>query len=207
MGTGLGLSMVLGTMKQSGGSAQIYSEPGHGTTVRLLLPRTLESKKSGNGRAIGGDALARGNERVLVVEDDERVREVSYTMLTSLGYQVETAESADEALARITGGERFDLVFSDVVMPGRLTGITLAGELRTLDPRLKIILTSGYASPSNFPENFEYLGIELISKPFRKAELSALIRTVLDGGGHIIDAKTKDRRSKEPDVYHDARVG
>jgi two-component system CheB/CheR fusion protein len=151
VGTGLGLSMVLGTMKQSGGSAQIYSEPGHGTTVRLLLPRTLESKKSDNGRAIGGDTLARGNERVLVVEDDERIREVSYTMLTGLGYRVETAESADEALARISGGERFDLVFSDVVMPGRLTGITLAGELRTIDPRLKIILTSGYASPSNFP--------------------------------------------------------
>jgi PAS domain S-box-containing protein len=180
VGTGLGLSMVLGTMKQSGGTAQIYSEPGLGTTVRLLLPRSVESKKSDDGRAIGGDVLSRGNERVLVVEDDERIREVSYTMLTGLGYQVETAESADEALARIIGGERFALVFSDVVMPGTHTGITLARELRTIDPHLKIVLTSGYASPSNFPDNFEPLGIELISKPFRKAELAALIRRVLD---------------------------
>ena len=180
VGTGLGLSMVLGTMKQSGGTAQIYSEPGHGTTVRLYLPRTVESKKSDNGRAIGGDMLARGNERVLVVEDNERIRDVSCAMLTGLGYRVEAVESADEALARITGGDQFDLVFSDVVMPGTHTGITLARDLRTINPHLKIVLTSGYTSPSKFQDELGQLGIELISKPFRKAELAALIRRVLD---------------------------
>jgi signal transduction histidine kinase len=180
VGTGLGLSMVLGTLKQSGGTAQIYSEPGHGTTVRLFLPRTVESNKPHNGHAIGTHAPSRGNERVLVVEDNERLREVSCATLTDLGYQVEAAESADEALVRITGGERFDLVFSDVVMPGTHTGITLARALRVLDPNLKIVLTSGYTSPSELQATLDQLGIELLSKPFRKAELAALIRRVLD---------------------------
>jgi PAS domain S-box-containing protein len=182
VGTGLGLSMVLGTLKQSGGTARIYSEPGYGTTVRLYLPRTNDSATSDNGKQTADDPPSRGCERVLVVEDNERIRDVSCAMLTGLGYRVEAVESADEALARITGGERFDLVFSDVVMPGTHTGITLAHELRTRDPHVKIVLTSGYTSPSQFQNNLEQLGIELISKPFRKAELAALIRRVLDEG-------------------------
>jgi PAS domain S-box-containing protein len=182
VGTGLGLSMVLGTLKQSGGTARIYSEVGHGTTVRLYLPRTNDSVKAGDDQLAASNLPSRGNERVLVVEDNERIRDVSCAMLTGLGYLVEAVESADEALVRITGGERFDLVFSDVVMPGTHTGITLARELRVLDPNLKIILTSGYTSPSKFQDNLEQLGIELISKPFRKTELAALIRRVLDDG-------------------------
>ena len=180
VGTGLGLSMVFGTMQQSGGTARIYSEPGHGTTVRLYLPRTNVAAKSGNGPQTADAPPSRGNERVLVVEDNERIRDVSCAMLTDLGYRVEAVESADVALARIGEGERFALVFSDVVMPGTHTGITLARELRTIDPHLKIVLTSGYTSPSKFQDNLDQLGIELISKPFRKAELAALIRRVLD---------------------------
>jgi PAS domain S-box-containing protein len=180
VGTGLGLSMVLGTMSQSGGTARIYSELGHGTTVRLYLPRTTDAQKPETGRGIDTNAPSRGDERVLVVEDDERIRSVSCAMLTDLGYCVESVESADEALARITGGDRFDLVFSDVVMPGAHTGLTLARELRALDPSLKIVLTSGYTSPTKFQEEIGQLGIELISKPFRKVELAALIRRVLD---------------------------
>jgi CheY-like chemotaxis protein len=180
VGTGLGLSMVFGTMQQSGGTARIYSEVGHGTTVRLYLPRTNDSVKAGDDQLAASDLPSRGHERVLVVEDNERIRDVSCAMLTGLGYRVEAVESADEALARISAGERFDLVFSDVVMPGTHTGITLARELRVLDPNLKIVLTSGYTSPSKFQDNLEQLGIELISKPFRKAELAALIRRVLD---------------------------
>jgi CheY-like chemotaxis protein len=182
VGTGLGLSMVLGTLKQSGGTARIYSEPGHGTTVRLYLPRTNNSATSDNDQQTAVDPPSRGHERVLVVEDNERIRDVSCAMLTGLGYRVEAVESADDALARISAGEHFDLVFSDIVMPGTHTGITLARELRVLDPNLKIVLTSGYTSPSKFQDNLEQLGIELISKPFRKAELAALIRRVLDEG-------------------------
>jgi signal transduction histidine kinase len=184
VGTGLGLSMVLGTMKQSGGTATIYSEPGHGTTVRLYLPRTMASERSEDGRTIGGAAPLGGNERVLVVEDNDRLREVSCAMLTDLGYQVTAVESGDEALERIRGGERFELVFSDIVMPGRYTGITLARELRADDPHLKVVLTSGYTSPSQYRDNLEELGVDVLSKPFRKAELAALIRSVLDRGGH-----------------------
>jgi CheY-like chemotaxis protein len=180
VGTGLGLSMVFGAMQQSGGTARIYSEVGHGTTVRLYLPRTNDSVKAGDDLPAASDLRSRGNERVLVVEDSERIRDVSCAMLTGLGYRVEPVESADEALARISAGERFDLVFSDVVMPGTHTGITLARELRVLDPNLKIVLTSGYTSPIKFQDNLEQLGIELLSKPFRKAELAALIRRVLD---------------------------
>ncbi|MGA2396047.1 MAG: response regulator [Candidatus Lustribacter sp.] len=179
VGTGLGLSMVLGTLKQSGGTARIYSEPGHGTTVRLYLPRTSDAAASANGQT-AVDVPPGGHERVLVVEDNERIREVSCAMLSDLGYRIEAVESADDALARIRGGDRFDLIFSDVVMPGKHTGITLAAELRALDPRVKIVLTSGYTSPSLLQDNFDQLGIELLSKPFRKAELAALIRKVLD---------------------------
>jgi hypothetical protein len=180
VGTGLGLSMVLGTMQQSGGAARIYSEVGHGTTVRLYLPRTNDSVKAGDDQLAASDLPSRGHERVLVVEDNERIRDVSCAMLTGLGYRVEAVESADVALARISAGERFDLVFSDIIMPGTHTGITLARELRVLDPHLKIVLTSGYTSRSKFQDNLDQLGIELISKPFRKAELAALIRRVLD---------------------------
>ena len=180
VGTGLGLSMVFGTMKQSGGTARIYSEPGQGTTVQLYLPRTTIPVKSENGHAIDAVVPSRGNERVLVVEDNERIRDVSCTILADLGYRIEAVDSADEALARIASGSRFELVFSDVVMPGTHTGLTLARALRTLDQHLKIVLTSGYTSPGKFQDELTDLGIELISKPFRKAELATLIRRVLD---------------------------
>jgi len=137
VGTGLGLSMVFGTMKQSGGTARIYSEPGQGTTVQLYLPRTTISVKSENGHAIDAVVPSRGNERVLVVEDNERIRDVSCTILADLGYRIEAVDSADEALARIASGSRFELVFSDVVMPGTHTGLTLARALRTLDQHLR----------------------------------------------------------------------
>jgi CheY-like chemotaxis protein len=180
VGTGLGLSMVLGTMKQSGGTARIYSEPGYGTTVRLYLPRSTEAEKPVAGRTNGSDAPPSGNERVLVVEDNPHVREVSCAMLTSLGYRVEAVANADAALARVNGGDSFDIVFSDVVMPGAHTGLTLARELRTRDPKVKIILTSGYTSQTKFQDEIGQLGIELLSKPFRKIELAALMRKVLD---------------------------
>jgi len=115
VGTGLGLSMVFGTMKQSGGTARIYSEPGQGTTVQLYLPRTTIPVKSENGHAIDAVVPSRGNERVLVVEDNERIRDVSCTILADLGYRIEAVDSADEALARIASGSRFELVFSDAI--------------------------------------------------------------------------------------------
>ncbi len=179
VGTGLGLSSVLGTMKQSGGTARIYSEIGRGTTVRAYIPRTTEAGVRHNGPP-ANRVSQRGDERILVVEDNERIREVSCAMLVSLGYRIAAVATADEALARVSAGESFDLVFSDVVVPGRHTGVTLAHALRKIDPKLKIVLTSGYASPSVAGLDAEEPEMELISKPFRKAELAAVIRRVLD---------------------------
>jgi CheY-like chemotaxis protein len=117
-----------------------------------------------------------GLERLLVVEDNGLVREVSCAVLADLGYAVESVESADEALTRIAKGDRFDLIFSDVTMPGEHTGISLARELHSIDPQVKIILTSGYAGPNMVGGEIRRLGVEFLPKPFRNAELAALVR-------------------------------
>jgi CheY-like chemotaxis protein len=172
-GSGLGLSMVYGFVKQSGGHVQLYSEVGHGTTVRIYLPigaGAAATPVEGQRR----EAVASPIEKVvLVVEDDPRVRRVSVRRLKELGYGVIEAESGPGALKILERGDRIDLVFSDVVMAGGMTGIDLAQEVRRRWPELKILLTSGYADPAAIQDGLTRTAAGWLGKPYSARELQA----------------------------------
>jgi PAS domain S-box-containing protein len=179
-GSGLGLSMVLGTMQQLGGTAMIYSEPGHGTTIRLFLPRAAAVADTGSVQGAAPPAHPTGTERILLVEDNDLMRDGVQAMIQSLGYAVEVVPNADAALALWDRGERFDLVFSDIVMPGQYNGIGLARELRERDPHIRVLLTSGFTGRTAVLGELEELGLELLQKPYRKAVLADRLRAILD---------------------------
>jgi signal transduction histidine kinase/ActR/RegA family two-component response regulator len=180
-GSGLGLSMVHGYMRQSGGAAKIYSEVGVGTTISLYFPRGA-SVGAGAGAGIalvpGETAIPRGTERVLVVEDNPPVRKVAVGILQSLGYRVEQAESAPAALA-VMKEQRFDAVFSDVVMP-EMNGIAFAEEVRRLYPDVRVLLTSGFSSKLYTNAQIRTIDADLVAKPYRKMDLAVAIRAALD---------------------------
>jgi CheY-like chemotaxis protein len=180
-GTGLGLSMVYGFVKQSGGHIKIYSEVGHGTTVKIYLPRS-DADASGRGRAdAGNDAPASGSEVVLMVEDNKDLRVVTLKQLTDLGYRTLEAENARQALTILAAHPEIDLLFTDIVMPGGMTGTELAREAKRLYPKLKILLTSGYTARATANGFHDIEGLELLNKPFRKRDLAARLRSVLEG--------------------------
>jgi len=179
-GTGLGLSMVYGFMRESSGTAKIYSEPGHGTTVRLYFPQT-EADITVETETDAAAALPTGDEMVLVVEDRVDVRAVAVAVLERLGYRVLEADTVAAALAVLNSGAKIDLVFSDIVMPGGLSGLDLAQDIRKRGLKMPILLTSGYASPQVLREQAQKLGLPLIGKPYRVADLAARVRAVLDG--------------------------
>jgi signal transduction histidine kinase/ActR/RegA family two-component response regulator len=178
-GSGLGLSMVIGTMKQLGGTAKIYSEVGIGTIVQLYLPRAPDAHPA-QSPLQPSQAVIGGNERILMVEDNAQIRDVSAGALRSLGYEVSVAENADQALRLIDGGLTFDLVFTDVVMSGRLNGIALAHELRRRKLDVCILLTSGFSSPISAGGDLGELDASFMTKPYRKADLARRIRALLD---------------------------
>jgi PAS domain S-box-containing protein len=175
-GTGLGLSMVYGLAKQSGGHATIYSEVGKGTSVNLYLPRHHGTRDA----AVSGKqppAQAGGGERILVVEDDERVRRLTVERLRRLNYQVVDAGSAQAALDILGQDPKIDLVFSDLVMPGGMDGRELATIVADRFPRIRVLLTSGYSedlvsSASAGPTN-------LLRKPYRQVELAKAVAEAL----------------------------
>jgi PAS domain S-box-containing protein len=177
-GTGLGLSMVHGFAKQSGGHLKIYSEMGHGTTIKLYLPRASDTgrdvqKPAAPGKAPGGD------ETILVAEDNVELRRAAVKQLTLLGYRVLEAENAEAALAVLRETEGIDLLFSDVVMTGRMRGVELAHEARILRPGLKVLFTTGYAEKALAgPDN----NWQVLPKPYRREELALKVRSVLDSG-------------------------
>jgi len=172
-GSGLGLSMVYGFAKQSGGGVGLESAPGAGTCVTIYLPRAHERELPDDAQ--GAIAAPHGSGAILVVDDDEYVRQVSTEMLLGLGYRVSAAGDGHEALALLQR-ERFDLLFSDVVMPKGVSGFELARQAQRLCPAIKILLTSGYplADKPN-PEQFR-----LLAKPFRPAELAAVVAALID---------------------------
>lgn len=177
-GSGLGLSMVYGFMKQSGGHAKIYSEPGEGTTVRLFFPRVaLEPSEAPREP----EAVARevGDERILVVEDDDLVRQNLVNQLQALGYQVVAAENGDAALAILQQDERFDLLFTDVIMPGSLNGPQLVAKARELDPQMSVLFTSGYTENAIIHHGRLDEGVQLLSKPYHAKELAEKVRKAL----------------------------
>jgi PAS domain S-box-containing protein len=177
-GNGLGLSTVYGFMKQLGGGAKIYSEPGIGTTVSLYFPRAEEDGVAAAGAGAAQATLPRGNERVLVVEDNPDVAKAAIGMLEALGYSIVSAPNADAALVALAQ-QRFDLLFTDVVMPGRLNGIALAQEVGTRYPDMGILLTSGFSSKLNAERDLATLGADFLGKPYRRSDLAEAVRTAL----------------------------
>jgi len=178
-GTGLGLSMVYGFVKQSAGHVKIYSEPGQGTTVKLYLPRERRAEiEIDDTRA---RAALGGNERILVVEDDAAVRQTAVDMLRQLGYQVSIAENGERALVMLNGGLKVDLLFTDVVMPGPIGSRELARQATSLLPGLFVLFTSGYTENAIIHNGRLDPGVHLLSKPYGIQELGRKLRLVIAG--------------------------
>jgi signal transduction histidine kinase/ActR/RegA family two-component response regulator len=180
-GTGLGLSMVYGFVKQSGGHLSVYSEPGLGTTFRIYLPRG-EADKAAVAHSFDTRTFVGGGETVLLVEDNPQLRRAAARQLTELGYQVREAEHADAALAIIDSDDRFDLLFSDIVMPGTMDGLELAQHVTQLRRGLKVLLASGFAGMREADQRMGDHPFLMLNKPYRRDELARAVRTVLDSG-------------------------
>jgi CheY-like chemotaxis protein len=170
--------MVYGFVKQSGGHVAIYSELGHGTVVTLYL-RQARGHNEPVVVVEPGDVAAHG-ERILLVEDDELVRAHAVQLLTSLGYGVTAANNGPEALELLRTDVPCDLLFTDVIMPGGMTGPQLAEAARALRPGLPVLYTSGYTENAIIHHGRVDPGINLLHKPYRKPELAAKLRAVLD---------------------------
>jgi PAS domain S-box-containing protein len=182
-GSGLGLSMVYGFVKQSKGLIEIESVPapaaGHGTTVRLLFP-VADQKEIQAKPSDGAEDVPVGTERILVVEDEASIRVLVVALLERLGYEVTEASSGSEAVSILRrDADAFDLVLTDVVMPGPVSGDILADEVRRLCPGLPVVLMSGYPEGTIDATGRSPPGRILLSKPFRKAELARVVRTAL----------------------------
>jgi CheY-like chemotaxis protein len=176
-GTGLGLSMVYGFVKQSGGHVKIYSEPGQGTTIRLYLPRVRQEEDLETEIDVGPSKG--GAETILVVEDDEDVRTTVVEMLSSLGYHVLRAKDAQSALAIVESGVPIHLLFTDVVMPGPLRSTELARKARERQPAIAVLFTSGYTDNAIVHAGRLDEGVELLSKPYTHEALARKIRHTL----------------------------
>jgi PAS domain S-box-containing protein len=180
-GTGLGLSMVYGFVKQSGGHTRIYSEVGVGTVVKIYLPRSDVPAEVAALRQRAASDLPTGGETILLVEDDALVRKHTENQLKSLGYHVVAAEDAAQALDRVNEGCVPDLLFTDIVMPGKMNGRELAERLRNRWPHLKVLYTSGFSHGMlDTPLGGELTATHLLGKPFRRRDLAAKVREVLD---------------------------
>jgi PAS domain S-box-containing protein len=178
-GTGLGLSMVYGFIKQSAGHIKVYSEEGQGTTIRMYLPPGTGS--SPDLQPDSDHELEGGNEAILVVEDDRLVRDYVLTQLHSLGYATLNAANAAEALAIAGRNTPFDLLFTDVIMPGSMNGRQLADAILAQKPNLKVLFTSGYTEDAVIHHGRLDFGVLLLAKPYRKADLARMIRRALEG--------------------------
>lgn len=182
-GTGLGLSMVFGFVRQSGGQVKIESEVARGTIVELLLPRMPAPSGSTTTRHGADEGLARGTETVLLVEDHPQLRRRGERTLCDLGYRVLSAGDAHEALTLLSSGREVELLFTDIVLPGGATGPELAKKARSLNPDLKIIYTTGYAEHSQLPGSEGVFAAEILRKPYSRRDLADRLRKVLDGAG------------------------
>jgi CheY-like chemotaxis protein len=177
-GTGLGLSMVYGFVHQSGGHIAVASAPGAGTTFTLYLPKAAQGADA-EEQAIPTRALPTGSERILLVEDDDDILELTSVVLSQLGYQVVCARNGEKAKRMLASGQEFDLLFSDVVMPPGIDGVELAREATRLSKGIKILLTSGNAEDVLAQHNA--VGeFPIVRKPFRRADLAQRLRSILE---------------------------
>jgi len=201
-GSGLGLSMVYGFIKQSNGHISIYSEPGLGTTVRMYLPQANTGPQRSLAEKAKKDdgALPMGTETVLVVEDDPFVRSSVVMRLENLGYSVVVAVDGNDALRRLRTDTHVDILFTDVVMPGGINGWELADLAKQLRPGLPVLLTSGYALETLVQQGRLHAGAMVLTKPYRKEALARRLREIMlvgslsptsrEASGAITDAKS-----------------
>ena len=180
-GSGLGLSMVYGFVKQANGYITIYSERGLGTTVRIYLPASsCEPVDVTEEIAVANEDLPRGRVTVLVAEDDPFVRAYAISTLESLGYNVVAAVDGHDALQRLARDDEIALLFSDIVMPGGMSGWELADRAVRLKPGLKVILTSGYALETLASRGRLHPSTVVLNKPYRKADLARRLHAALE---------------------------
>jgi signal transduction histidine kinase/CheY-like chemotaxis protein len=183
-GTGLGLSMVYGFIKQSGGHIKVYSEEGHGTTFRLYLPQAgAEPQQIAD--ALREPQVEGGAETILIVEDDPIVRAAVIAQAQSLGYTTLAAANAAEALAIADSGAAFDLLFTDVIMPGQINGRRLAEEMAKRRSPLKVLFTSGFTENAMIHHGRLEPGVLLLAKPYRKSDLARMLRVALNATGGL----------------------
>jgi PAS domain S-box-containing protein len=205
-GTGLGLSMAFGFVKQSGGHLSVYSESGLGTTFRLYLLSTVAGDAALAGPS-DADTAVGGNETVLVVEDNAQLRQATVRQLAELGYRVLEAEHAAAALANLSG-EHVDLLFTDVVMPGSMDGLDLAHHATTLRADLKVLLTSGFPGVRGAGQRMADCRFPMLNKPSRRDDLARMVREVLDAGdAQATDTATRRFAWADGRLYNDDRAG
>ena len=184
MGTGLGLSMVYGFAKQSGGHIKIYSEPGEGTTIKLYFPRLADQRNlpmwSSEDRTASLPQLVGGTETILLVEDDEEVKRFASETLRELGYTVLTAGEGAAALKILESEPNIALLFTDVVLPNGMNGRQLADEARRTRPGLKVLYATGYTRNAIIHHGRLDADVELLTKPFRADSLARKVRQLLD---------------------------
>jgi signal transduction histidine kinase/DNA-binding response OmpR family regulator len=177
-GTGLGLSMVWGFVKQSGGHVSIYSEMGEGTTIKVYLPREMRAEEQAD--TPHDKATHGGRERILIVEDDTQVRQAVVEMMSQIGYHTVTAEDGERALDLLHRGTPIDLLFTDVVIPGSIGSRELARRAKSLLPELQVVYTSGYTENAVIHHGRLDPGVDLLSKPYSIEELARKLRSVFD---------------------------
>ena len=179
-GSGLGLSMVYGFVKQSGGHVTVYSEEGEGTTIKIYLPRSAGAGDVERKPAMDEVPVAQG-ETVLVVEDDPDVRTLAVALLSKLGYQIMEAATGAAALAELGTTTRVNLLLTDVVLPGGMNGRELATEIARRVPGIQVLYMSGYTEDAIMHHGRLDADAKLLQKPFRRADLARAVRSVLDG--------------------------
>jgi CheY-like chemotaxis protein len=177
-GTGLGLAMVYGFVKQCGGHVTIHSGVGRGTTFNLFFPRA-DGADERMSEETKSDTSSQVGETILVVEDDERVRRLTIARLKLIGYQVLEASDGPKAIDILTRGDSVDLVFTDLIMPGGMSGREVAARARQLKPGIKVLLTSGYSEGLVHAEDLERERLKVLRKPYHQADLIAALRDAL----------------------------
>ncbi len=190
-GTGLGLATIYGFVKQSGGHVDVQTAPGNGTTVRIFLPKLESAVSSATSSAVEKTAASPNGETVLVVEDDQNVRRVTAERVRVMGFKVIEAENGTVALGLLEDGRDVDIVFSDVVMPGGVSGYALARTIREKWPRLPVVLTSGFNPEMSASEGSAPAGVEVLMKPYSQSALEDALwrgleqRKDLKPGSHL----------------------
>jgi CheY-like chemotaxis protein len=185
VGSGLGLAMVHGFVKQSGGHVRVYSEPGQGTTVKIYLPRMIGAEETSAvpagkvAEVIPVPRAAKG-ETILVVEDNEGVRSYAKEVLEDLGYGVIEASNAEDGLEQLAKHQRIDLLFTDVVLPGAANGRVLATKARERYPDLPVLYTTGYTRNAIVHQGRLDPDVQLLNKPYTHQDLARKVREMLD---------------------------